>query len=308
MSKKKRKTIHKDVGGYDYVIYTDGGCAVNPGGRGGYGVVVVNKHTGEVTTSSAGFKSTTNNRMEITAAIVGMQQVKEGESALLISDSQYFIKCFSGEWERKKNKDLFAKADAAARGKTIVLDWVKGHAGNEYNELCDSMATEAMSGADLQDDVGYVAEKAAGRAFYERLDAHETRRKGGGALAVDIQVPQELASEIDLMSKREYAEKHNVHSACASAIIDFAMFGSRSFKSYAALKTGGVDAWSRKGLDALIEAVQNGAKVYECIKEYLPSEKEAISALRWCARGLPVKDSIRKILVDKEISENCIRG
>lgn len=61
---------------YDYIIYTDGGCECNPGGRGGYGAVIINNNTGEFTDISGGFRSTTNNRMEVMAVIKALEKIK----------------------------------------------------------------------------------------------------------------------------------------------------------------------------------------------------------------------------------------
>lgn len=62
---------------YDYIIYTDGGCECNPGGRGGYGAVIINNNTGKFTDISGGFRSTTNNRMEVMAVIKALEKIKK---------------------------------------------------------------------------------------------------------------------------------------------------------------------------------------------------------------------------------------
>ena len=74
---------------YDYIIYTDGGCECNPGGRGGYGAVIINNNTGEFTDISGGFRSTTNNRMEVMAVIKALEKIKKDTHVQLFSDSQY---------------------------------------------------------------------------------------------------------------------------------------------------------------------------------------------------------------------------
>ena len=76
---------------YDYIIYTDGGCECNPGGRGGYGAVIINNNTGEFTDISGGFRSTTNNRMEVMAVIKALEKIKKDTHVQLFSDSQYVI-------------------------------------------------------------------------------------------------------------------------------------------------------------------------------------------------------------------------
>ena len=99
---------------YDYIIYTDGGCERNPGGRGGYGAVIINNSTGELTDISGGFRSTTNNRMEVMAVIKALEKIEKGTHIQLFSDSQYVIKTMNGMFRKKKNIDLWKKLDKLA--------------------------------------------------------------------------------------------------------------------------------------------------------------------------------------------------
>ena len=94
---------------YDYIIYTDGGCECNPGGRGGYGAVIINNNTGKFTDISGGFRSTTNNRMEVMAVIKALEKIKKNTHVQLFSDSQYVIKTMNGMFRKKKNIDLWKK-------------------------------------------------------------------------------------------------------------------------------------------------------------------------------------------------------
>ena len=87
----------------DYILYTDGGCSNNPGGVGGIGVVAIDTETGECIEESRGYASTTNNRMEIRAALVALQMVPDACSVLLHSDSQYLLNTIAGVWQKKKN-------------------------------------------------------------------------------------------------------------------------------------------------------------------------------------------------------------
>ena len=129
MARNKKPKIDKTK--FDYLIYTDGGCAENPGGPGGYAAIVIKQDVLEIEKFSGGFASTTNNRMEIMAAIVGLNSIPEGSTYLLYSDSQYMLNCFSGLWARKKNEDLFELLDKAAKGKFGKTEWIRGHAGCE---------------------------------------------------------------------------------------------------------------------------------------------------------------------------------
>lgn len=146
-------------------IYTDGSCLGNPG-PGGYGVVIeYGKHRKEF---AAGFRLTTNNRMEMLAAIIGLDALKRPCDVVLTTDSQY-LKQGIEEWIHKwknngwrtanrkpvKNADLWRLIDAAAARHNVRWDWVKGHAGHPQNERCDELARTAASGSDLAVDEGF---------------------------------------------------------------------------------------------------------------------------------------------------------
>ncbi len=140
------------------VIYTDGACSGNPG-RGGWGTVVL--ADGQEKHLSGGEKLTTNNRMELMAAIEGLEYVLEhaeltGRPVTMICDSQYVkngIQSWIKSWKKNgwktaskepvKNKDLWLELDEAAGKLNIEWRWVKGHAGNKYNEICDQLAVAA---------------------------------------------------------------------------------------------------------------------------------------------------------------------
>lgn len=146
-------------------IYTDGSCLGNPG-PGGYGIVIeYGKHHKEL---SAGFRLTTNNRMEMLAAIKALEALNQPCEVTLTSDSQYLkdgIQKWIHNWKRNgwrtaakkpvKNADLWRALDAATERHTIHWKWVKGHAGHPQNERCDELARDAASGSKLADDTGY---------------------------------------------------------------------------------------------------------------------------------------------------------
>ena len=98
----------------DFIIYTDGGCAINPSGPGAYGSVIISTDTGEITELSQGYSSTTNNRMEIMAVIAALEFVKKG-SVSLHSDSQYVLNTISGKFRQKKNLDLWEKFNSLCK-------------------------------------------------------------------------------------------------------------------------------------------------------------------------------------------------
>lgn len=142
------------AGEADYLLYTDGSCLMNPDGPGGWAVVWLDQKTGEEKELSGGAPSTTNNRMELMAALQGLSAVPEGASVMLCTDSQYlkngFVKGWLKNWKRNGwktakgtpvlNQDLWQELDAAFALRHVEFRWVKGHAGNKANERCDKLA------------------------------------------------------------------------------------------------------------------------------------------------------------------------
>lgn len=147
-------------------IYTDGSSRGNPG-PGGYGVLLMFK--GHIKELSAGFKHTTNNRMELMAVIEGLNALKVKNLPVTIySDSQYVVNAISKGWLQnwiktnfsggKKNRDLWMKYHTLAKNFNIKIVWVKGHANNPYNNRCDLLATTAADGYNLKTDIGFDKE------------------------------------------------------------------------------------------------------------------------------------------------------
>jgi ribonuclease HI len=148
-------------------IYTDGSSRGNPG-AGGYGVVLISKEHQVRKELSAGYRNTTNNRMELLAVIVGLEALKIFPSQVLIySDSQYVVNAVEKNWligwektnfKNKKNPDLWKRFLEVYRKHKVRFQWVRGHAGNPMNERCDVLATAAADGKNLQIDEGYEQE------------------------------------------------------------------------------------------------------------------------------------------------------
>ncbi|CAH0534196.1 Ribonuclease HI [Vibrio stylophorae] len=148
-------------------IFTDGSCLGNPG-PGGYGVVMrYQQHEKEL---SCGYKHTTNNRMEMMAAIVALQTLKQPCQVILTTDSQYVrqgITQWITNWKKRgwktadrkpvKNADLWQLLDQETERHQIDWRWVKGHAGHAENERCDDLARHAAE-SPTKEDVGYQAE------------------------------------------------------------------------------------------------------------------------------------------------------
>jgi len=154
----------KDLGKVD--IYTDGACSGNPG-PGGYGVVLLSK--GRRRELSGGFRLTTNSRMEIMAAIAGLQALKKKCRVKIYSDSKYLVDSMRNGWaerwqangwkrskrERAKNPDLWQQLLDLCAQHEVEFVWVKAHASNRENERCDELAVSASQSSDLPLDTGY---------------------------------------------------------------------------------------------------------------------------------------------------------
>ena len=149
-------------------IYTDGSAKGNPG-NGGYGVVMMSgKYTKEL---SEGFRLTTNNRMELLSVIVALETIKNSADVQIFSDSKYVVDSVEKGWvfgwqkkgfKGKKNIDLWKRFLAIYPKHKIKFNWVKGHAGNKYNEICDTLAVKAADGDNLLIDEGYEKSKETG--------------------------------------------------------------------------------------------------------------------------------------------------
>jgi len=151
-------------------IYTDGAASGNPG-PGGYGVILrAGKHYKEL---SAGFRMTTNNRMELLAVIVGLSALKApGQEVTIFSDSKYVIDSVEKKWvfgwvktgfKGKKNKDLWMKFLNVYKLHHVKFVWIKGHNNHPENERCDELAVAASKNrAELAIDAEFEAEKSKG--------------------------------------------------------------------------------------------------------------------------------------------------
>lgn len=154
-------------------IYTDGSCLGNPG-PGGYGAILTyGQHRKEL---SAGFRLTTNNRMELLAAICALEALTKPCNVELTTDSQYVrlgITQWLAGWKRNnwktsqkepvKNKDLWQRLEQASqRHNTVNWHWVKGHAGHPENERCDEIARLAATEQATQIDHEFEKTQSAG--------------------------------------------------------------------------------------------------------------------------------------------------
>ena len=151
-------------------LYSDGSARGNPNGPGGYGCVLHYVDPAgklHVREFSAGYKLTTNNRMELMGVITGFEALTKPCEVEVISDSKYVTDAFNAGWmdswlknnwktagkKPVKNVDLWKRLLDAMKPHQVTFIWVKGHAGHPENERCDALATEAADGDNLLDDV-----------------------------------------------------------------------------------------------------------------------------------------------------------
>lgn len=143
-------------------IYTDGASRGNPG-PGGYGIVMI--YGEKMKEISAGYRLTTNNRMELLAVIVALEHLKkDGLDIEIYSDSKYVVDAVQQGWiwnwqkkgfQGKKNEDLWRRFLSLYPKNKLNFNWVKGHADNMYNNRCDQLATAAADGSELLVDVEF---------------------------------------------------------------------------------------------------------------------------------------------------------
>ena len=138
-----------------YKIYTDGACSGNPG-PGGWGAVILDQDDKQKNISGSE-KNTTNNRMELLAAIMSLKKIKTNSEVVIFTDSTYVqngITEWMKNWKKNgwknsskkpvKNNDLWEKLDKLCEANSVSWKWVKGHSTNEFNNLADELATKAI--------------------------------------------------------------------------------------------------------------------------------------------------------------------
>lgn len=280
---------------HDYIIYTDGGCDVNPGGKGACACVISagRKKIGEF---HKAYKSTTNNRMEMMAVYIALKYIPDGASVLLKSDSEYVLKTLQGEYRRKKNLDLWELLDKVMEGKKIDFKWVAGHSGIKNNERCDELCTQAMKDGPWLDDAGYDGPV---REASKPVDGAPK----GGAMGVELEVPDKYPLDIKYESVDDVVKKHGVNFKCAESVYNFYATGKRRFKDYKELKVFGTDDWSIMSLDNVKKEVPEAEDVMAEAQKHM-DYRRALSAAKWFCRGLSFEDAIRHELVSIEIEQN----
>ena len=295
--KKSGKTQKTREGPRQFRLYTDGGCLINPGGRGGYGAVLIDLDSGIKKEMCGSVRATTNNRMELTAVVRGLEAVPAGAQVTVYSDSQYLIKTMHGEYRQIKNTDLWDRLREASVGLHVDYEWVKGHNGNKWNEHCDRLAQEAMKSELCEADIAY--ERSEEYNPVKVLFNDKTIHQG---IAEEIIIPEALnGAEPHPKTRKAFREEHMITDDCAKAILTFYDAGRRSFNAYLSLKTFGYDWWSGRTLPELTEDA--GTDKVQWVKKFLKDNKAAASCLRWHMRGMTLEDSIRKVMIDIEMDE-----
>lgn len=152
---------------YQVYLYTDGACSGNPG-KGGYGLILEQAGTHYKKEFYEGFRTTTNNRMELLAVIVGLEKLKNlNTKVLVVSDSKYVVDAVEKKWvftwekngfKGKKNPDLWIRFLKIYRLHQVTFKWIKGHNDHPQNERCDQLAVMAAAQEKLSVDGYYESE------------------------------------------------------------------------------------------------------------------------------------------------------
>lgn len=287
MTKKKFKP--------DIIIYTDGGCLVNPGGPGACAFVIVKD--GEIfQTNFDAYRSTTNNRMELLAAIRALESTSEYQNILLYSDSQYLVNTIEQGWTKNKNIDLWDDLDDLMYSRNVRFKWVRGHNGNQYNEICDQLCTEAMRRAHLDVDEGYEKSSKYGKPNIPDVLIKEK-------LKTIEPIPESYKSEYKYSSWKELQKETGVKDSCAIAIHRFYSKGdNHKFKDYVSLKVGGFDVYSHYTKSDLIESL--GQDTWNDVWNFFETEVNTLKATKWICRGLSKYDAIKAVQVQEEVAMN----
>ena len=129
-----------------YTLYSDGSCRPNPG-KGAYACIILDACNEIIDVVSGIQLETTNNRMELLGVIKGLEAVPDGSEVVVNTDSKYIVDTINKGFARNKNQDLWQRLDIQLDLKSVVLNWIKGHAQNSYNNLVDSIVHK-LAGSD----------------------------------------------------------------------------------------------------------------------------------------------------------------
>lgn len=257
-----------------FTAYTDGSFNRSRNTY-GYAAVLIGPDKKEYAYSASGSSQSKywNVAGEIEAAKLAVEKAKElgAEQLTICHDYEGVGKWPTGAW---KAKNPYTKEYVRYIKKCdlkITFRHVKGHSGNKYNEMADSLATAA----------------AGGRNISLPETTYEEKLK-----------PQNKSGQI-----KELCEKYKTTETCMRNIIVFKSKDKRVFKDYMRLKVGGKDSWSKMLLEELLVGAPD--EMIDAMEAEGLTERDAASALRWFHRGLKWEDAVKKVLVDLEVRENC---
>jgi len=183
----------------EYLVYADGSCLGNPG-PGGWGVVVRDPD-GNVTELNGYDPSTTNNRMELMAAIEGLRATEPGAEVVLRSDSRYVVNSMTLHYKRNTNHDLWEMLDAETAARRVRFEWVRGHGSDPINNRADELALMGANGRPVAEGAAPAKRKARTARtidsseeadLTERLKPGESIRKCAGCGAKFVSLRDEL--------------------------------------------------------------------------------------------------------------------
>ena len=198
----------------EYLVYADGSCLGNPG-PGGWGVVVRDPD-GRVSELNGYDPSTTNNRMELMAAIEGLRATARGAGVILRSDSQYVVKSMTLNWKRNKNQDLWELLDAETKTRRVRFEWVRGHDVDPINNRADELA---LSGANRQLVAdGALPEKRKRRA--SKGDDYVVEKELTARLKQNESIRECLGCQAKFVSRRD-GDNFCSHILCQLQARDF---------------------------------------------------------------------------------------
>ncbi len=180
-------------------IYTDGACSGNPG-PGGWAAIVIGEDGARTPHWGGPTPRTTNQRMEVQAAIEGLSRTKPGAAVALFSDSEYLVRTMNEGWKRRVNTDLWGKLDALVAERKVTFQWIKGHNGHPIQEEADRLASRAAGLGN-----GERPERAASSPAHEE-NSPSLAGKGQGvraAAALSHVDEQGRAKMVDITAKSD---------------------------------------------------------------------------------------------------------
>lgn len=263
-------------------------CVPNPGGKGGYGIVLRRENQPPVLLNG-GRSRTTANRVLLLSAIEVLKELDRDVSLQICCRSEYIIQTVNSGKERKTNSDLWEIIDHISCNRNIKWRYPNDETDNEYLEKCGVLIDDFLRGrGEVISDGGYTGD-AAGKDNW--------RINSSFAITDSIEKMEEERLNQIFGTDRYLSNKK------AEIIHAFNQKQNKKFKDFAELKTGGKDYWSCKDMRFFNE--QFGQVFVDKMRTYIGNEKDLCSFFRWHCRGLTMTDAIRKVKTDAQIRSNA---